>query len=60
MGKHRNDATEGFSVHGRDKRGVPEGEQNPGRTDEAEREAQFSQAEADRRAADYAKRHPQG
>jgi hypothetical protein len=56
-GKHRGDGGSGFSAHGRDKRGVPDGEQNPGRTEEAEREAQYSQAEADARAQRYAERH---
>ena len=51
-GKHRADASEGFSVHGRANRGVPEGEQNPGRTRE-----QFDQALADQRAREHQARH---
>lgn len=56
MGKHSKDGNGGFSVHGRSNRGVPEGEQNPGRDDENTRE-QFNQALADQHARDYAARH---
>lgn len=59
-GQHHEDGDKGFGVRGRDKAGGAAGEQNPSRTEEAERQTQFSQAEADRRAAEYAKRHPNG
>ena len=57
-GQHHEDGDKGFGVRGRAKAGDADGEQNPSRTDQAE--DKFSQAEADRRAAEYAKRHPNG
>jgi hypothetical protein len=54
MGKHSADGDSGFSVHGHDSPGVPEGERNPGR--EGERQ-DFNQALADQRARDYESRH---
>lgn len=53
-GKHRADSGKGFSVWGRENRGVPEGEQNPSRTEDQQ---QFDQALADQRARDYQARH---
>jgi len=51
MSRHRADGGDGFSVHGRANRGVPEGEQNLGRDDEdAQR---FSQALADQHAREH-------
>ena len=58
-GKHRADASESFSVHGRANRGVPEGEQNPGRDAERARE-QYDQALADQRAREHQARHSDG
>jgi hypothetical protein len=52
MGKHRADGGDGFSILGRSSRGVPDGEQNPGRNDEAARE-QFNQELADRHAREH-------
>ena len=57
MAKHSKNGDDGFSVHGRDNRGTGDGERNPGRENEAENEARFSQAEADARAQRYADRH---
>ena len=56
-GKHRADASESFSVHGRANRGAADGEQNPGRDAEAAQQP-YSQAESERRAEQYAQRHP--
>lgn len=53
--RHRADGGDGFSVHGRANRGVPDGEQNPGRDEESRRD-QFNQELADRHARDHAAR----
>jgi len=59
MAKHRADGGKGFGPKGRATEGAKDGEQNPGRTEEAEREAPFSQEEADRRGAAYRARKGQ-
>lgn len=51
-GQHHADGGRGYGTKGRDNTGDPAGEVERETTD------RFSQAEADRRAAEYAKRHP--
>jgi hypothetical protein len=57
MSKHRADGDAGYSVHGRDNRGVADGEQDSSRADTRE---QFDQALADQRARNYEARHANG
>lgn len=53
-GRHRADASEGFSVHGRANRGVPAGES-------AERTGErYDQALADQHAREHQARHGNG
>lgn len=59
MAKHRADGGKGFDPKGRSTKGAEDGEQNPGRKAEAEGEAPYSQAEADRRAQAYRDRKNQ-